>query len=118
MRAYIECVESLKRQVRQQGWSGMGVMIVNNTTRLSFYWVLALIIVVGGVITAWYEDFPGGVVKPNVVYIFETAVHVEFHLEIAHSYYPPYAFRLQGLRAVGCAVRVGRAFLVAATVEP
>lgn len=95
-------------------------MIVGNTTRLMFYWALVMVIMLVGVATAWVEDFPGGVAKPVAVYCYDIGAHmVEFLLEITHLWIPQYASLSQCLSgALGFGIRVGRAFLIAATVVP
>lgn len=94
-------------------------MIVGNTTRPTLYWVLVVIVLVG-VVTAWVEDFPGGVAKPVAVYCSDIgAPVVEFLHEIAHGWILQYASLWQCLPgAPWFGIRAGRAFLIAATVAP
>lgn len=84
---YHEFAAKVKGEIRKQGWSGMGLRYIKNESRLTSYWIMAIIYVVIGVVLVRIEDFPGGVQKPIGVYYYDMVfLVIEFLLEVAHWY--------------------------------
>lgn len=115
---YLQYASDTKYQILTTGWAGFGVAIISNSTRLTAYWFLVLTILGLGIATAWYEDFPGAIEKPNPVCILDMVAHVtEFVLEVCHAWAPRLCniFQFVSL-AGGSGWRIGRAFLISKKV--
>ncbi|KAL0633276.1 hypothetical protein Q9L58_007829 [Maublancomyces gigas] len=119
----MESAASMKSEIRSQAWAGMGIRFIRNETRKFLYWLLVVLYLVIGGFSAWTEDFPGQIRKPVAVWGYDIGIHVlEFVLEIGHGWcrrrWPVHARGLQIVSGLtGLAGRVGRAFLIAATVQ-
>lgn len=57
---------------------------MGNETRVVLYWVLALVYVLIGVISAWTEDFPDMIEKTAAVY--HNAIVIQFLLEMPMNF--------------------------------
>lgn len=92
---------------------------MTNDTRAAVYWSLAMIVFGLMAVYAWLEEFPGSVKKEKGVCWFDFVARVaELGLEIAHGVVATglgsYVQWMSGF--LGCAVQIGRAFVIAKTV--
>ncbi|KAL0635414.1 hypothetical protein Q9L58_005622 [Maublancomyces gigas] len=83
------------------------------------YWSLAMIVFGLTAVYAWLEEFPRSVKKEKGVCWFDFATRVaELLLEVAHGVvatgFGTYVQWMSGI--LGCAVQIGRAFVIAKTV--
>lgn len=117
---YLDIASNEKESVRNTPWSGFGLTFISNETRTVLYFILAILAIIFGVLVASYEDFPGAISKPWMVIVYDVCAElVLFVLIILESCYPAkWSFWHFLSGAFGLATSIGRAFMIAAFVEP
>lgn len=115
VKQYLNTAAGIKKGIKQQSWMGFGMLHLANNRRASLYWFLAFVVFLLLTVYAGVEDFPGGVEKPLGVRLFDFISRLaEVLLEIAHGVVATgNGWVVQLVSGVlGCAVRIGRAFLI------
>lgn len=115
VKEYLDTAAGIKKGIKQQSWMGFGMLHLANNRMASLYWFMAFVAFLLMGVYAGVEDFPGGVEKPLGVRLFDFNSRLaELLLEIAHGVVDTGNGWVVQLVSgfLGCAVRIGRAFLI------
>lgn len=66
----------VKKEIRVQRWSGMGLWTLKNETRLWLYWMMAAVYVAIRASLAIVEEFPEEWKRPTGVMCYYVAFHI------------------------------------------
>lgn len=116
---YLHTAAGIKKGIKQHSWMGFSMLHLANNRRASLYWFLAFAVFLLMAVYAEVEDFPGGVNKPLGVRWFDFGSRLaELLLEIAHGVVATGNGWVVQLVSgfLGCAIRIGRAFLIGKSV--
>lgn len=118
--SYLDVASDEKGRIRKTSWHCLGLTFISNLTRTVLYFALAILALIFGSVVAGLEVYPGNTKKPWQVILYDVFGEIAlFSIILLESLYP-LKWNLWHLwsGALGMAISVGRACMVAAFVTP